>query len=231
MDDITTILFDVGGPLVNDDPAIDAWHEHLRQLVLDRTGQEFSTADIGAIMEQSIACYAPSFISFVIWQMVRPNKNLFYELRRECDRFPFEKLVEPVPGVIDILKQLKGHFKLGIVANQNSAMGRTLEEMGILSFFDSKMMSEDLRLAKPDTRIFLAVLQSLGSRPEEAAMIGDRQDNDIVPAKSLKMTAVRLLVGPHRHQAVRYPREEPDHTIQNLSGLLDIPFISNKLNL
>ncbi len=229
MDKISTILFDVGGPLVNDDPAIAAWHSHLMQLVREKTGHIFTELNVDKMVEEAVACCAPSFISYVIWHMVKPDKNLFSELRRECDLFPFEKYMEPVPGVIDTLKQLQGRFKLGLVANQRSAMVKLLEEWGILQYFGSRLMSEELRLAKPDVRIFLTVLQVLGSRPEESAMVGDRQDNDIVPAKLLGMNAIRLQVGPHRNQIVRYPREEPDYTISSLSGLLHIPFISNKL--
>jgi FMN phosphatase YigB (HAD superfamily) len=60
-------------------------------------------------------------------------------------------------------------------------------------------------------------------------MIGDRQDNDIVPAKLLGMAAVRVLVGPHREQAVRYPREEADHEVPDILSILNIPLISNSL--
>jgi putative hydrolase of the HAD superfamily len=229
MDEISTLLFDVGGPLVNDDPAIEAWHAYLIQMVRLRTGRVFTELNINEMIKEAVVCYAPSFISYVIWQMVKPDKDLFSEFRRECDRFPFEQYVTPVPGIIDTLKQLHGQFKLGLVANQKSTMATVLEEQGILSFFDAKLMSEGMRLAKPDVRIFLTVLQMLGSRPQEAAMIGDRQDNDIVPAKLLGMAAVRLQVGPHRHQIVRYPREEPDFVIQAIPELLGIPFISNRL--
>ncbi len=229
MIEITTILFDVGGPLVNDDPAIDVWHEHLIEFVRIRTGRTYSMEMVRGSVEEAVQCYAPSFLSYVIWQIVKPDKVLFAEMRRECDKFPFENYVMPTPGVIDVLERLYKHFKLGIVANQPASMGKLLEEKGILKYFDSRLMSGDMNLNKPDVRIFLRVLEGLGSSPNESAMVGDRQDNDIVPAKLLGLAAIRLLVGPHKNQIVRYPKEEPDYTIDALSDLLKIPFISKKL--
>ena len=56
--------------------------------------------------------------------------------------------------------------------------------------------------------------------PEEAAMVGDRLDNDIAPAKRLGMRTVRILQG---YGALSRPRDgwdEPDHTV---SALLELP--------
>ena len=51
-------------------------------------------------------------------------------------------------------------------------------------------------------------------------MIGDRVDNDILPAKMLGMKTVRILSGP---AAAFLPQPDPaDRTVKSLSDLLPI---------
>nr|MBN2277492.1 HAD hydrolase-like protein [candidate division Zixibacteria bacterium] len=60
-------------------------------------------------------------------------------------------------------------------------------------------------------------------------MIGDRADNDIIPAKTIGMKTVLVLIGAHRCQQLRLPGERPDYTIENIPALLDIPEIRTRL--
>ena len=50
-------------------------------------------------------------------------------------------------------------------------------------------------------------------------MVGDRIDNDIVPAKALGMAAILLRVGRHRRQKPRTPVEEPDVVVSDVLEL------------
>ncbi len=227
--EITTILFDLGGPLIDDDYGIEAWHEHLRRL-LEKRGKTVADAEIKTALSRAVECYAPSFISYIIWQLSKPEESLFSELRAECDQFPFSNYFRIRPGAHELLQKLHGHFKLGMAANQRKSIREYLEKEKILQFFDSTLVSEDLRFTKPDLRHFGGVLERLGSLPRETMMIGDRQDNDIVPAKLLGMTAVRVLVGPHREQIVRYPKEAADFEVEDISAISNIPLISNSLS-
>ena len=47
----------------------------------------------------------------------------------------------------------------------------------------------------PDRRIFEIALERSGCKPENAVMIGDRIDNDIVPAKQLGMKTIWIKTG------------------------------------
>jgi HAD superfamily hydrolase (TIGR01549 family) len=191
--------------------------------------KDITDREINSFEEDAVRCYAPSMFSYVIWQLVRPDKKRFYALRAEFDGFDFYRYYRIQPGVIDVLARLHGKFGLGFAANQPEAVYRFLEEKEVVRFFQSRQVSAEIGFAKPDIRMFLKVLENLGARPDEAIMVGDRQDNDIVPAKMIGMKTVRLMVGPHKNQPVRYPKEEPDFTIDTVAELLDIPLISNRL--
>jgi HAD superfamily hydrolase (TIGR01549 family) len=226
---VDTVLFDIGWTIIDETEAYYLWNDYLSRRVLELTGRAFSGEDMATLENDAITCYAPSSITYVIWQMVRPDKKLFYMLRGEFDSFDCYDHFGIVPGTIDLLEKLYGRFRLGIAANQRREVHGFLEKNGILKFFDSRQVSADLGYSKPDVRLFLEVLRELGAKPENAVMVGDRQDNDIVPAKLVGMKTIRFLTGQHKIQAVRYPKEEPDYVIERLSDVLNIPFISNRL--
>jgi HAD superfamily hydrolase (TIGR01549 family) len=229
MKNITTILFDMGGPLVNDDFAILQWHHRLLQLIGEKSDLKRTMDDINAALQRAIECYTPSFISYIIWELIKPDRELYRQLREEVGRFPFEKYFEPRPKVAETLEILHQKFQLGIAANQRREARDYLEKIEIRKYFRSHLMSQEIGYSKPDLRLFMRVLDDLGARPEETMMVGDRQDNDIVPAKMLGMTAVRINCGYHRNQKIRYPQEEADYVIEGIAEIPKIPEISAKL--
>ena len=72
---------------------------------------------------------------------------------------------------------------------------------------------------KPDPRLFEAALRQAACRPEEAAMVGGRLDNDIAPARHPGPGTVRILRGCGALSHPRDGRETPDHTVSALSEL------------
>lgn len=226
---IDTILFDIGWPVIDESESHRVWNEHLKRRISQINGRTVRDSEINFFENEAVQCYAPSMYSYVIWQLTRPHEELFYKLRAEFDNFDFYSHDRIQPGAADLLATLHGKFKLGIAANQPKTVHKYLEEKGILKFFDSRMVSDEIGYSKPDVRMFLKVLENLGSKPESSAMVGDRQDNDIIPAKVIGMKTIRFVVGPHRGQRIRYPNEEPDYTINKISDLLAISFINNRL--
>ncbi len=66
---------------------------------------------------------------------------------------------------------------LAILSNAPASLARRLQHIDWLGDFMPKFFSCDLRLAKPDRRIFEVVVSELGSRPDEIAFLDDRIDN------------------------------------------------------
>jgi HAD superfamily hydrolase (TIGR01549 family) len=229
MEKITTILIDVGWPIVDETEVQVFWYDNIKRLVEKSTGRIVTDADITKLENNAITCYAPSVFSYILWQLVKPDRELFYKIRQSFYSASYVQYYRIQPGVKELLQKLHGRFKLGIAANQPEQAYEFLEKEGILQYFDSAQVSDEIGFAKPDLRMFQKVLDNLGSKPEESLMVGDRPDNDIVPAKALGMKTVRLLAGMHKIQQIRTPIEEPDYTIDKITDLLDIPLISNNL--
>jgi HAD superfamily hydrolase (TIGR01509 family) len=101
----------------------------------------------------------------------------------------WDSLCVPIPGSIETLYQLS-HLRLAIVANQPLETMRVLEQMGIAKLFEEIIFDSAVGVSKPSLILYRYAARRLRARPDSLVMIGDRLDNDILPAKSLGMTTV-----------------------------------------
>ena len=93
---------------------------------------------------------------------------------------------------------------------------------GIGKYFDVVVASAEAGYAKPDLQIFELALEQSGCMAKNAAMIGDRLDNDIVPAKKLGMKTIWARQEFAKHQKINDKSAQPDYTVDNLNELLEI---------
>ncbi|MBK6910120.1 MAG: HAD family hydrolase [bacterium] len=71
-------------------------------------------------------------------------------------------------------------------------------------------------LYKPDLRVFQHALERLRIEPHEALMVGDRPDNDVVPAKLLGIKTLLLRTGWYEQQKIRMPSEQADYVVNSV---------------
>ena len=91
-----------------------------------------------------------------------------------------------------------------------------------MQYIDIIIASAEEGVAKPDIRIFEIALKRAGCKPEQSVMVGDRIDNDIVPAKKVGMRTIQIKQGMGKYQKVQNEHESPDFSVDNLSELLDM---------
>ena len=126
------------------------------------------------------------------------------------------------PETENCLSELSKHYKIGIIANQNLGSEERLEKFGLLKYIDLVIASAEEGVAKPDLRIFQIALDRANCKPEEAVMVGDRIDNDIIPANKIGMTTVWIKHGFGGYAELKEIEEHPDYTINNLNDLLNL---------
>lgn len=134
-------------------------------------------------------------------------------------RHELETLYDDAPRVLEALCR---RYKLGIIANQADGLKERLDGWGVLRYFSHIVSSFDIKITKPDIRIFEHALNAANCPPKSACMIGDRLDNDILPAKAAGMKTVWIKQGFGALQRPSCPADAPDHTIEGLSELLNI---------
>lgn len=130
-----------------------------------------------------------------------------------------EKLYPDTKMILEILSQ---KYKLGVIANQVAGTKDRLDNWGIGKYFDVVVASAEAECAKPDLKIFNLALEQAGCKPNEAVMIGDRLDNDVVPAKQLGMKTVWVRQGFAKYQSISNETEKPDFIIDSIGDILDI---------
>lgn len=203
------LFFDVGYTLVNEDAV---WEERCREQAQTDEAKKLglSAADIYHEIEIASISRKPQFRTLI-------DKYSFKEVAPY--RTELEKLYKDAPAVIKALSQ---KYELGIIANQLDGLKERLEAFDLLQYFKYIISSWDVKIMKPDIRIFEYALDKANCTPQEACMIGDRLDNDILPAKALGIKTVWIKQGFGALQKPLSKSEEPDHSINNLSELLEI---------
>lgn len=89
-------------------------------------------------------------------------------------------------------------------------------------YFDVIATSAELGYAKPDKEIFEKAFELAGCTAEESVMVGDRLDNDIIPAKTIGMKTVWVKNGLAQYQGAELGKDVVDYQIGSLSELLHI---------
>lgn len=129
----------------------------------------------------------------------------------------------PYPDAAEALRYLaaKG-YKLGVIANQSAGTAERLETWGLLRYIDVVAASAELGCSKPDMEIFIKALNMAKCEAHKSAMIGDRLDNDIFPAKKSGMKTIWIKQGFSVYQHPVSKEFEPDCTIESLTELKNI---------
>lgn len=227
---MAAILFDIGGPILPEEKLYEAYLGTVKSALRD-AGTPVSDGEFDAAVERCILSFVPSLTKAVAWQFTKPDAERCLSIVAEArTRFgEWSRATERTlrPGIAGLIESLSGRHKLALAANA-SGYG-PLGELGLLRWFESVQVSGDLDFAKPDPRFFLHILGNLGAQPEDAIMIGDRLDNDIVPAKMLGMKAILFRTGPYAILEPRTPDEVPDAEVETIDELADTLSLCNAM--
>jgi putative hydrolase of the HAD superfamily len=95
------------------------------------------------------------------------------------------------PETAETLQTLKSTgLTLAVITNFDSRVLNILEGLGVLSCFDSVLLSSRVGYAKPAREIFQKALSIYGLSPEDALHIGDSPAHDVAGARAAGLTAV-----------------------------------------
>src|SRR5581483_10275082 len=207
------VFLDVGGVLYRDDGYRLAIRRALREL-----GAAFADEDYDAEYEACRRAQDGSFRTRLAARFLGPGADL-RELELRARRWWRYEPSDLEPDAVPALENLAARYRLGLIANQPSAVREALARDGLEPFFEFLGVSEDLGIDKPDPRIFEHALRRTGVRADRAAMVGDRLDYDVRPARAVGMRAVWVLRG----EAPADPRpdqlEEADAVVRSLEEL------------
>ncbi|MBU0489766.1 MAG: HAD-IA family hydrolase [Bacteroidetes bacterium] len=103
-------------------------------------------------------------------------------------------VVEVMPGIEDLLKEVSGKYTLCVATNagvsDTALMEEALKRVGLHKYFQYFFSSKDLGYSKPDPRFFLAIAAQMDVLPMECLMIGNDPEKDIRGAKTAGMKTI-----------------------------------------
>lgn len=105
-----------------------------------------------------------------------------------------EDAVAPFEDAIDVLHALRSAgFRLALITNGGSQFQRRkLERYGLAPLFEVIVIEGEWGVGKPHRSVFERALRETGCLPEQAWMIGDNYEADIVGASQLGIDGVWL---------------------------------------
>jgi HAD superfamily hydrolase (TIGR01549 family) len=121
------------------------------------------------------------------WRTAWPEHEAIYGGFQADDLYP-----DAIPSIEAL--RARG-YRVAVIGNQPSSRTAELRRIGIEA--EVIAMSAEMGAAKPSPQFFERTLELLGSpSPSSVAYVGDRVDNDVLPATVAGMRAVWIRRGP-----------------------------------
>lgn len=200
------VVFDLGETLVDETENWGRWADHLGVPRLT------FFAVLGAV----IAARQPHTDVF---ERLRPGFRLADEAPRKAAAGlpwgfgPADLYADALPALHSLRA---AGYRLAIMANQPLEAADFLRTLPV----DRTATSAGWGVAKPDAAFFARVADELQAAPGDLAYVGDRVDNDVLPARRAGMLAVHLRRGPWGVLQADWPEAAEAHL--HLDGLLGL---------
>lgn len=149
------------------------------------------------------------------------HRHVFEVLGVEAPEWPGYELDDLYPDALPCLQALRRDgYLLGLAGNQPESCEDFLRRAGV--DVDVIASSASWGVEKPSPEFFARVAREAGCEPGETAYVGDRVDNDVVPAAEAGMVAVFVRRGPWGHLQADWPdAERADLRLDSLAELPD----------
>lgn len=205
------LFFDVGETLVSEERDLAAWAAWL--------GVPASTffSVLGAVIEARLHHEE-------VFRRLRPGIDLAAarEERRQAGVPPGFIMDDLYPDTLPALRWAKtAGFRLGFAGNHSQRTEEFVRTLGLSP--DIVGSSQRWGVAKPDPAFFRRIIDEAGLAPHEIVYIGDRIDNDVLPALALGMNAIFVERGPWAIIQSRWP--EARQVAQRIRTLSELPKI------
>jgi pyrophosphatase PpaX len=207
---INTLLFDLDGTLIDTNELIISTYLHtLEKYYPGKYTREDVLPFLGPTLHEVFGKMDPDRVE----EMVLEYRT--YNLANH------DALVKEFVGVMETIETLKKKgYKLAIVTTKREDVAfKGLHLMKLDSYFDVMIAYDHVKKVKPDPEPIFLALEKLGSKPEEALMVGDNF-HDVLAGKNAgtKTAGVAWSIKGREYLA----KYEPDFMLENMTDLLTI---------
>lgn len=160
-----------------------------------------------------------------VFEIAAPGRDMEEEFaKRRASGWRYEFLPDDFyPDALPCLRDLRAAgFRVGLAGNQPEGAEEALAEAQVPADFIAS--SARWGVEKPSPAFFEKVVETAGVPAAEIAYVGDRLDNDVLPAAAAGMTAVFIRRGPWGYVHAGWPEAAGAHhrieSLAELPGLL-----------
>ncbi len=210
---LDVVFLDIGGVLYRDEGYREALRRGLREV-----GGAFPDEDFDREYEAARREQAGSFRTRLTRSLLGPDADVA-EVERHAERWWRYAEDDLEPDARSALEALAGRYRLGVIANQPSVVREAMARDRLDGFFEVWAVSADVGFDKPDPRLFAHAVEVAGVEPRRAAMVGDRLDYDVRPAREAGMRSVWVLRGEAPPAPTPEQLAEADAAIRELAEL------------
>jgi putative hydrolase of the HAD superfamily len=183
---IKYVIFDMGNVLLDYNPEVPlslfARNEEDRAVIR----KELFLGNEWAMMDQGIMTSQEAF-NAISTRVPQRLYALLYQCLKE-----WQVCMKPLAGAEAFVKEVKqAGYQIYVLSNASTAFYEYFPKFLPISYFNGIMISADVKLLKPDCRIYSSFLEKYQLPANECLFIDDRQDN-VDGALASGMQAVRF---------------------------------------
>ncbi len=218
---IKAVLFDIDNVLYNSGHQVEMARRAAVEAMV-RAGLDMPAEEAYQRLEEIVKRYGSNFGKHYD-MLVGDRKEKHKIIAAGIVAYHNTKLsyLKPYDDTTPTLVRLKmTGYKIGVVTDGLAVkQWEKLIRMRVEDVFDCVVVSEDVGIEKPDSKIFQKACEELDVKPEECAYVGDRLDTDILGANKAGMVSIRLLRGKYKEDKPASLQEQPRFEMKRLDEI------------
>jgi len=214
---VKVVVFDVGETLINEDRLWGAWATYLG-------------LDPDVFRSALFEVIANGGHHRAVFERLRPGLDIEEARRDRAARGDFDvfNATDLYPDALACLRTLRDlGYVIGIAGNQPAEIETIFRDLGVEADFVGS--SAKWGVQKPSAAFFTRVREAAKVPASSIAYVGDRLDNDVLPARAAGMVAIFIERGPWGRAQARRPEVVQANAI--IAGLAELPQALASLSL
>jgi pyrophosphatase PpaX len=221
MAEITTVLFDLDGTLIDSVRLIlDSYHHTLAAHGLEPMSDAHWLAGLGT----------PLRVQFRNWSDDPVRLEAMIETYREYNLTHHDAMVTAYPGAVEMVRAIRGAgYRTGLVTSKNRPGAlRGLRLVGLEDAMELIIGPDEVTHPKPHPEPILKALGALGEPAAATIYVGDSV-HDMESGRAAGVRTAAVLWGPFEREDLA--RTEPDYWLEepgDLLAVLELPGTGNR---
>lgn len=219
------VLIDFGDTLAHIDEDGEKRYEERLLSVIRRYGFQKNLENLASVLHNTYRSSHKGEMKDLqeFWELFLkylgiPKKPALIKELEEIRNHHLATMFKLYEGVIPVLSTLQRKYKLALVSNCAIGTIDIMKALGLINFFDIITLSYEVKVRKPDRRIYLEALQGLMLEPNECIFVAD-EISDLEGAKEVGLNTLLVLQGSQTTHEAKDPNFKPDFKCNRISEI------------